>query len=378
MTSIHGLLSYSEAESNRFNANIYRGYLDYVPVKDLAAFIRDENIDFIFFRIKSEKLNEVNNLNQLPFPFLIADTLLYYSCNIIQAKKRDLRNKDMIFKKADLGDKTILNSLVDNIFAEYKNHYLANPFLEKNKIIEGYKEWVNSYLDDDKSKEVVLVKKNNKAIAFASCSCKEDDGICEIVLNGVLPQYTGRGIYTDLIRYLKSYFQERRYKTIRVSTQSHNHIVQKVWVKENYYLSESYNTVHINSFLNRTVIEKDSFSIAFDDIKLEEIFPFCMNKNEYQNSITFEGQDCFDQRIFFNNLLNALVAKHIRKHNLPYGLKNSSCSCYTYQPISLKHKYDAEISYPYCDIGKNNYLILLKIYDNHVLCSVTYYYLTSE
>ncbi|MFN5444571.1 MAG: hypothetical protein ACK48V_10115, partial [Crocinitomicaceae bacterium] len=54
------------------------------------------------------------------------------------------------------------------------------------------------------------------------------------------------GIYTDLIRYSKFFFKEMGIHTMIVSTQLNNFSVQRVWTKENFLISHSYDTYHVN------------------------------------------------------------------------------------------------------------------------------------
>ena len=66
------------------------------------------------------------------------------------------------------------------------------------------------------------------------------------MLNGILPSFSGRGIYTDFIRYILNVFKEMGLKEMKISTQIQNCSVQKVWAREQFYLKESFVTIHIN------------------------------------------------------------------------------------------------------------------------------------
>lgn len=218
MNSLYEKLKYSPLESNRFNAIVYRGYIDRISAREIVEFIVENNIDHIIFRIKSDNLSEITKLNNTPFPYLTADTLLYYSCDLTKSYSRELKNKDIIFEECNTKDIKSLENLVGNIFVGYKNHYYSNPFLNKEGILDGYKEWATNYIIENNSKIVFKAIKKEEIIAFATCSFDKSTRICEGVLYGVLPQHSGGGIYSDLIRFTKNYFKERNFQTMIVST----------------------------------------------------------------------------------------------------------------------------------------------------------------
>lgn len=370
---ISDLIKYSEAESKRFNAIVYRGHLNTVSVCELIDFVNSNKVDFVMFRIKSDKLNELVKLNQAPFPYLVADTLLYYSCDLTQPGKNELKNKDIVFQKADLSDENLLNGMVEKIFDGYTNHYFVNPFLDKASILEGYKEWATNFLIEKNSKIVFIAKKHREVIAFMTCSLDEKVGKCEIVLNGVLPQFSGVGVYTDLLRFTKNYFQERNFRTIRVSTQSHNYAVQKAWVKESFYVTDAYNTVHINCLFNKTIIPKDSFTIEFSESDIERCIDFSGDDNLLHSSDCFARQKGFESRIAHGILLNSAISKHFGTINPGAGTIFLNYCYYFYQPIYLNRKYSVEISYPDYDRVKSCYLALVKVHDdNNEICAISY------
>jgi hypothetical protein len=48
-----------------------------------------------------------------------------------------------------------------------------------------------------------------------------------------------------MMRFTQSYYQSRRVKKMKVSTQIQNFAVQKAWVKEGFFLEEAFITLHI-------------------------------------------------------------------------------------------------------------------------------------
>ena len=149
MSSLNETLKYSPLESRRFNAVVYRGDIEKISAREMVKFIGDNNIDHVIFRIKSDNLTEITKLDNTPFPYVFADTLLYYSCDLTKSNSRELKNQDIIFEECNTNDIELLENLVENIFVGYKNHYYSNPFLNKDNILDGYKEWTTNYIKEN-------------------------------------------------------------------------------------------------------------------------------------------------------------------------------------------------------------------------------------
>ena len=67
---------------------IFRGSVDVIDVKSIRENIIENNVDIGILRIKSTSYTELSKLNQLGFPYINADTLVYYHINIEKYKKR--------------------------------------------------------------------------------------------------------------------------------------------------------------------------------------------------------------------------------------------------------------------------------------------------
>ena len=263
-------LSYSASESNRFNMNIYRGILDEIDIRNIKKEILGKEIDILIFRIKSEKVNQVSRLNKLGFPFIQTDTLVYYQMNLENYQIKEYRNQDLEFEVLTTKELSTLNSLVEEIFVGYTNHYDSNPYLDKKDITDGYKEWVSSFLDTDEDKTCYLVKKSGVNAGFATVTNK--DGVGEGILYGVVPSFSGMGIYSDIIRFTQNELKAKGCKEMKVSTQIQNYAVQKVWGKEGFYLKESFATIHVNSLLSYSKLPRKSFNLKVTFIKDRESF----------------------------------------------------------------------------------------------------------
>ena len=68
----------------------------------------------------------------------------------------------------------------------------------------------------------------------------------EVVLNGVMPEFRGRGVYRELLRRTIDTFVDTGARSTVIATQLDNRAVQRVWVSEGFRLESSQYTIHIN------------------------------------------------------------------------------------------------------------------------------------
>jgi hypothetical protein len=242
-------MEYSALESQRFGLNILRGSIDKLDAYSLLKVIAEEQADVIIFRIPSSEQYTLHQLQIMPFPVIVADTLVYYQCDLTLFPPKPLRNQDLEIRTATPDDRELLEGLIDEIFQDYSTHYYSNPLFDKQQILNGYKEWTLSYLDANENRICFLFYRNGRAIAFVTNNLMPDYG--EIVLGGVVPQAQGGGIYSDFIRYSMKYIADNGRTKSRTSTQIQNYAVQKVWLREGYTLTNAYCTVHINALVGK-------------------------------------------------------------------------------------------------------------------------------
>jgi hypothetical protein len=244
-------VNYSLVESNRFGLRVFRsGVLKELSVSEIKQFLIDKQVDVYIFRLPVELQYQLHHLKELNMESIIADTLVYYTADLDKIPVKSLKNSDLLFEDCEARHFELLNQMVAHIFDGYKNHYFSNPHLDKNDILEGYKEWARSYVEGDGAgRHTYLVKKGEKYIGFATCGFSKE--YSEGVLYGVLPEAQGGGIYGDIIRFTQNESKRKGFRQMKVSTQVLNYAVQKVWSREDFYMSNAYITVHINSFLGK-------------------------------------------------------------------------------------------------------------------------------
>lgn len=242
-------MTHSEIESSRFGLNIFREVSEDINIKELRLGILNNRPDILFLRVNSNSKPAQQLLNELNYPFIHADTLVYYELDLLKMPIKALKN-NLQFEVFDSSNIALLDNMIETTFAGYKNHYYSNDFLDKKDILKGYVEWAKSYSTGE-GKIAWLVKNDTDYVGFTTCSYNIKNNTCEGILYGVMPNHSGGGIYSDLIRFTATHFQKLGFEKMSVSTQINNYAVQKVWTREGFFLTKAYDTYHINCFLGK-------------------------------------------------------------------------------------------------------------------------------
>ena len=352
---------FSITESKRFNKRIFRGLVDSIDEKIILSKILAENIDILILRISSEKIDQISKLEKIKIPYIVADTLIYYHLDLINYIPNNLKNQDLTFIKGKPENEGTLNRLIEYIFVNYQNHYSSNPYLNTKNILEGYKEWAYNYIDsNNKGKICFLVKKKGDFIGFATCSYNEQTKEGEGVLYGVRRSVSGRGIYGDIIRYTQRYFKALGCKTMKVSTQIQNFAVQKVWVREGFILKKAYNTIHINSLFNCSVIPKKEFRIKISNEDVLSFKKISETLNLYNIEELADLKE-FNKHIILRILLSSVVKRYF---NSQFKEKKIELIGYDYkflEPIELNKNYTVTIGFPFFDEEEGIYKLCIKV-----------------
>lgn len=364
-------LSYSEIESNRFGLNIYRSKIENFKVSDLKKQIIENNVDILMLRMPSTKKSHHHDLEKMGFDFIHADTLVYYISDLFKYDFKKIKN-EVKFERVTNTNSDIFNEIIPIIFKNYQNHYFSNSLLAHNKINEGYIEWAKSYSKNDKEKVSWFVYKNNKIAGFATCSFNHNEKTCEGVLYGVMPEFSGQGIYADLIRFTQNYFKEQGFEKMYVSTQVQNYAVQKVWSREGFYLTNSFETYHINSLLSYTCVPKIKSIINIKENQLDEFANFSKDYNEIHFNSEKAKKIGFEDRIVHGMIILSHISKVIGTEYPGFGSIYINNKNLFLAPIYLNSDYDLEVST--LNQQENGiFNLLFKVSDNKSkLCLLSY------
>jgi GNAT superfamily N-acetyltransferase len=262
-------LALSLKDSVRFGLDIYRATIVNPEEKTIFAGIVENNVDVAILRSPVGTSGHLQRLRRFGFDSIHADTLVYYGVDLEFYQPNPLRNVGIVFEEASPRDSIALAELVVKVFSGYQSHYHSNPLFPPSAILAGYAEWAQDHLIPDSHQHVWVVRSDTEIIAFACCKSDREAATCEGVLYGVHPQYAGRGLYGDLIRFTQAWFKEHGFRSMHVSTQIQNLAVQKVWAREGFHLAQAYDTYHVNALLSNQHGWYESHLLRFTAAQVE-------------------------------------------------------------------------------------------------------------
>jgi GNAT superfamily N-acetyltransferase len=242
----------SESESRRFGYRVFRAAQPEIQEDAVLDDLIASAADVLILRIPADAQHTIPRLNRIGLPYFVADTLVYYRIEFSRWTPEPLKNTDLRFELLDARNLAVLDPLLDDIFADYRNHYSANPYLPLDTVLLGYKEWVSGFCAgaaDDKLGWLAYL--GDTPVAF--CTCTQSADVDEGVLYGVCPSASGKGIYRDLIRFTGAQAKQRGVAAFKVSTQIQNLAVQKVWSSEGFRMDRALLTIHVTPFFSASL-----------------------------------------------------------------------------------------------------------------------------
>ncbi len=233
----------SPRESARFGFDVRRyAFVGGDPDPMLAA-IHEEAADLAIIRLPTARTDVLRRLREVAEDVILGDVLVVYRRDNIRLGPPDgPTNSSFAVRPAKGADFPLLDRLTDAIFVDYRNHYQANPRLAGFDLADGYREWTRGHVGTG---DLRCLIGGVDGVECAYGTVRLDPEECEIVLNGVLPDYRSRGVYRDLLRAMVGLFVEHGAPRSMISTQVDNRAVQRVWVREGFRLDGSYFTVHL-------------------------------------------------------------------------------------------------------------------------------------
>jgi ribosomal protein S18 acetylase RimI-like enzyme len=249
------ILEHSDVESKRFGFRICRGTVDDINQAALAHAIIEQEADIAIIRVPSKRQRHISRLDQTGLPYLVADTLVCYEADLTADTIRPRSGTDLHFVRCGATHANVLSNLAREVFADYVNHYRASPYLDREDIRAGFADWASRYaVDRNEHMAGWFVEKDGEPVGFVTFDVGNDT--CDVALIGVSPAWIGKGIASNLVRFTQSHFKERGFGRMLVSTQSHNLAAQRLYLGEKFRPSGSYVTIHVNSMLSYSAVEK--------------------------------------------------------------------------------------------------------------------------
>lgn len=245
MHAAGAILRFSPLESARFGLRVFRASVDEIDADRIASEIERERVDVAILRLPASAIASADGLTRHGFAAIIADTQVVYRAGL-DTYAHSPADPSVTLRPATRDDAALLDRMARAIFADYESHYHANPLFARDKILDGYAEWAARHVESDDGSAAWLVEHDDKVAGF-SCYRIDADGTAIGVLNGVLPAMRGRGIYRGMLHQMLQRFAAMGARQFEIATQTHNTIVQRVWVRSGLSLQARYNTLHVNA-----------------------------------------------------------------------------------------------------------------------------------
>lgn len=178
-----------------------------------------------------------------------ADTLMYFEISTATQSGAGPGSLEI----CDVGDRSDVDDMVRQAFADYRNHWAANPALARMSVTDAYADWATSSLTD--RDRVVLRYSTQDGQAAGVCLVDDaDERFEEILLAGVVPGQRRQGAYQSMLRQVIARAGSLGKDSVVISTQASNIAVMRAWARVGMLPTISLNTLH--------VMKRESFPFA--------------------------------------------------------------------------------------------------------------------
>ncbi|WP_176693208.1 GNAT family N-acetyltransferase [Arenimonas terrae] len=240
-------LSLSESESRRFGLRVARHPIDAPPPapEAILAAMRTLAADIAVLRFDAADRATPAALASLGAMPVYADTLVYYA-RALDASLPAPTAAAATVRRALPSDRQALERIAVRGFQDYRSHYGASACFPAAQVEAGYVEWALTHLQStDPRDQTWLVEAADGPAGFATLRTSADGRSVEILLNAVLPEHQGRGLYRTLVAQALLACGAAGVERASVSTQVWNTRVQQAWTALGFRLERAYSTYHL-------------------------------------------------------------------------------------------------------------------------------------
>ncbi|MFF3442970.1 GNAT family N-acetyltransferase [Streptosporangium sp. NPDC002721] len=248
------------------------------PFPAVREAVLGSKADVIVLRYPAEHVGWFAELTSLGRTAVFADSLTYWRLRAGRGRAPeppgDLQPTQRVTPEA-------VRETVSDIFAAYRNHYLANPLFDGAEALAGYREWALRSASEGGCvalREWSPAARPGGPAAFRSTTPSErpsraappeggrhpagngdgdGDGILalatladdtdrtEILLAGVVSRARGRGLYAHLLAAVEGRALALGAREVVISTQGHNTGAQRAWARYGFEPALAFLTVHL-------------------------------------------------------------------------------------------------------------------------------------
>lgn len=210
-------------------------------VSDVMHWCMKNSVDMLIARCPTDQYALVQSMESEGFHLM--DTLVYFATKLGATSLASLP-AGFSWRLANQDDAKTVEGVAKVAFKDYLGHYHADPRLKNQDCDLVYSSWAaNSCSSPIVADAVLVILDQETIVAFLTLKLIENAN-CEIVLNAVLPEYQGNGLYGILIELAKTWSHANDCVSLFVSTQVTNTAPQKVWCRHGFEPSNSFYTFH--------------------------------------------------------------------------------------------------------------------------------------
>lgn len=235
--------SHSPMESDRFGLGISRAV---VPMgigadggyDEARAFIQESDDDVVVLRYPANRSRWFVDLRETGRDLIFADSLIYWQMKVRPAVvpvDPHLTIKHGIDLSLD-----VVGDFIEEMFKGYPNHYSANPLLDPQASLAGYREWAMRLVANQG-----VITLGVAETPLAGLAITETVGShTEVVLAGVEPELRGMGLYAALFAECEVVAREAGATDMVSSTQAPNTHGARAWARFGLAPVAAFTTVH--------------------------------------------------------------------------------------------------------------------------------------
>lgn len=240
-------LALSERESLRFGLRVARHPIDqpHPGARAIIAEMKALGADIAVVRFIASDRAITAALGALGVRPVLADTLVYYG-RLLDTTLWGPTSMAPKVRQAMPSDLEAVARIARLGFQGYRSHYDASACFPAEHVEAGYVEWALTHLQSgDPRNQTWVVEADGEPAGFATVRTDQEHSRAEILLNAVLPQHQGHGLYRALVTQALMWNRNAGIRHAVVSTQIWNIRVQRAWTALGFQLERAYNTYHL-------------------------------------------------------------------------------------------------------------------------------------
>ena len=206
---------------------------------DIDAELAAGDFDLVIARYPAEHLEVAERVFASGRPSIMADTLMHYRWEPIAAAETE----GLSLRALDPRDADVLDELVEDVFADYRNHYLSNPKTSHVNVAGAYQDWARSFLAAP-GRQAFIVQTPDDPDA-GMCVVEWSGTHLESILAGMRPRARGRRAYQNVLRLQANWACEHGLTSMGILTQVWNTGAMRSMIRTGFLPEYAMSTLHV-------------------------------------------------------------------------------------------------------------------------------------